>query len=92
MRVNFYAMLRPVVGGKTVEVEFFDGMTLHQLLKQLTERFPPLRQKLFDENDHLYEHIHVFVNGRDSAFLADKLNTRIMPEDDINIFPPVGGG
>ena len=92
MKVNFYATLRPIVGGKTVETEFVEGMTLRQLLQQLTRRFPPLRAKLFDENDNVHGHIHVFVNGRDLIYLADKLNTRIMPEDVVNIFPPVGGG
>jgi molybdopterin synthase sulfur carrier subunit len=92
VKVNFFATLRPIVGGKTVETEFSDGMTLRQLLRQLVERFPQLRAQVFDENENLFNHIHVFVNGRDSLFLPDKLETIIRAEDVVNIFPPVGGG
>jgi len=92
MKVNFYATLRPIVGGKTVEVEFAEGITLRQILQQLITRFPPLRTELFDENDNLFGHVHVFLNGRDVAFLPDKLDTQLEPQDAVNIFPPVGGG
>jgi molybdopterin synthase sulfur carrier subunit len=92
MKVNFYATLRPIVGGKTVEVEFVEGITLRQLLQGLIARFPKLRSELLDENGELYGHVHVFVNGRDVPFLADKIDTRLKPEDAVNIFPPVGGG
>ncbi len=92
MNVNFYATLRPIVGGKTVEVEFADGIRLSQILQELITRFPPLRTELFDENDNLHGHVHVFLNGRDSTFLPLKLNTPVSLEDMINIFPAVGGG
>ncbi len=92
MKVNFFATFRPIVGGKTVEVDFSEGSTLRQLLHALIARFPPLATELFDESDSLLGHVHVFVNGRDAAYLADQLETHIKAEDVINIFPPVGGG
>jgi len=92
MKVNFFATLRPIVGSKTVEVGFTEGLTLRQVLNDLSVRFPQLRPELLDENGNLCGHVHVFVNGRDVPFLADKINTRISPQDAVNIFPPVGGG
>ena len=42
MKVNFFATFRPIVGGKTVEVDVTEGATLQQLLKTLVSRFPTL--------------------------------------------------
>jgi len=92
VKVSFYATLRQIVGGKTVEVEIAEGSTLRQLLQDLVARFPKLRAELFDENENLYGHVHVFVNGRDVSFLADKLDTQLKSEDVVSVFPPVGGG
>ena len=92
MKVIFYATLRQIVGGKTVEVEIAEGSTLRQLLQDLVTRFPKLRAELFDENENLYGHVHVFVNGRDASFLADELDTQLKSKDVVNVFPPVGGG
>ena len=92
MKVSFYATLRQIVGGKTVKVEIAEGSTLRQLLQDLVARFPKLRAELFDENENLYGHVHVFVNGRDVSFLADKLDTQLKSEDVVSVFPPVGGG
>ena len=92
MKVNFYATLRSIVGGKTVEVGFRDAMTVQELLDDLVTRYPALRSELLDENGNLHGHVHVFVNGRDVPFLTDGINTLITSEDAVNIFPPVGGG
>jgi molybdopterin synthase sulfur carrier subunit len=92
MKVNFYATLRQIVGGKTVEVDVPDGITVKELLDKLATRYPALRPELLDGDGNLHGYVHVFVNGRDVPFLADKINTRISPQDAVNIFPPVGGG
>ena len=92
MKVKFYAALRQIVGGKTVEVEFLEGMTLRQLVQGLTARFPRLNAELFDETGNLYGHVHLFVNGRDVTFLPDKMDTRLKQADEVSIFPAVGGG
>ncbi len=92
MKVNFYATFRPIVGGKTVEVDFVQDSTLRQLLQALIARYPALSQALFDGSNNLHQHVHVFVNGRDWVYLDDQLETRLGAEDVINIFPPVGGG
>ncbi|MBL8055070.1 MAG: MoaD/ThiS family protein [Anaerolineales bacterium] len=92
MKINFYATLRPIVGGKTVEVPEAAGRTVLQLIEALVERFPALRRELYKSETELWPHVHFFVNGRDARYLADGLDYVIKPEDTINIFPPVGGG
>ena len=92
MKLNFYATLRPIVGGKSVNMPEAIGMTVQQVLDELMHRFPPLRKELYAPDGTLYPHIHFFVNGRDAQFLEEGLNYIIQEMDTVNIFPAVGGG
>jgi len=92
MQVNFYATLRPIVGGKTVEFPLSEGSTVGQLVELVVTTYPALRQELLDESGKLYGHVHVFVNGRDAPLLYNALDTVLRPEDVVSIFPAVGGG
>ena len=92
MRVNFYATLRQIVGGKTVELPLPAGSTAQDLIDALVARFPALREQLLDEHGQLYPHVHLFINGRDVEYLDGGLRAELSPTDTVNIFPPVGGG
>ncbi len=92
MKINFFATLRPIAGQKTVEFDIPDGTDVRQLVEIVVTRFPPMRKELLDENGVLWPHVHVFVNGRDSPYLENGVQTIIKPTDTINIFPAVGGG
>ena len=92
MIVNFYATLRQVVGRRQAEFEFEEGQTLRELVRSMIEKYPDLGPAMLDENGNLSDHIHIFVNGRDSTLLPDKLDSVLSPDDVISIFPPVGGG
>ena len=92
MKVHFFATLRPIVGGKTVEFEVDHGLKVQEMLNVMIERFPKLRDELLDENGKMHGHVHFFVNGRDAQFLENGVETRIMPDDVVNVFPAVGGG
>ena len=92
MDINFYANLRSLVGTKTVEVNLNADTRVSMLLDHLMDRYPNLQTHLLDENGVLISQVHVFVNGHDVLFLPDKLDTILMPEDKLDIFPPVGGG
>ena len=92
MKVNFYATYRPIVGGKAVEFDLDQGITLRQLVQTIIARFPAMQREMLDDNGDLYSHVHIFVNGRDSALLDKKLDTALQADDVLNIFPPVGGG
>ena len=92
MKVSFYATLRDIVGGKVVEIPVNHGVTAQELLDEIIAKFPALKEVLLQEDGQLYGHVHLFVNGRDVQFLADDLDTKIMPADEVTIFPAVGGG
>ena len=92
MKVNFYATLRDIVGGKTLEIEVQPGTTVGQLLDHIIRMYPLIKSELFDETGKLYGHVHVFVNGRDVPYLENVMDTILDPNDAINIFPAVGGG
>ena len=92
MKIHFYATLRPIVGGKTIEIPDKDGMTVSQMLDSILEKFPVLRTEMFDTDGELLPHIHVFLNGRNIRHIETGWDTVIEPDASINIFPPVGGG
>ena len=92
MKVHFYATLRDIAGGKTVEIPIDHGVTAREVLDAIVTRFPAMKKELLQENGRMYGHVHFFVNGRDIQFTEDDFETRIMPDDVINVFPAVGGG
>lgn len=92
MKVNFYATLRRIVGSKTVDFTLPAGATLRQLLDEMLRVYPDLRQELLDADGNLYQHVHIFVNGRDAPFLERGLDTPLDEQDVLGVFPAVGGG
>ena len=92
MRINFYATLRAIVGRKTVDFDIPHGVTVRELVNEVVRVYPAMRRELLDDHGRLYQHVHVLVNGRDSPYLENQLETPVLPEDTVNIFPAVGGG
>ncbi len=92
MKINFFATLRPIVGQKTVEFDLPTNVTVRQLVDAVVTRYPPLREELLNAEGELYSHVHVFINGRDVPYLAERMETVVYLDDTVNIFPAVGGG
>ena len=92
MKVDFYATLRQIVGQKTVKINLPEGATVRQLVDEIVCIYPLMRSELMDEDGKLYGHVHVIINGRDAPFLDNALDTVLMSDDRISIFPAVGGG
>ena len=92
MKVNFFATLRDIAGGKTVEIPVDHGVTARELLDAIIERFPLMKKELLNKDGRMYGHVHFFINGRDVQFMDDDFQTVIAAEDVINVFPAVGGG
>jgi MoaD family protein len=92
MKVNFYATLRPIVGQKTVELTLKQGTTAIQLVHMFVSDYPRMRGELLDENGNFLPHMKFFLNGRQSEYLPEQMNTVIQADDKVDIFPPVGGG
>lgn len=92
MKVNFFATLRDIAGGKTVEFEVDEGVSAQALLDAIVTKFPLMKKELLNENGEMYGHVHFFINGRDVQFTDDKFQTKLTQEDTVNVFPAVGGG
>jgi MoaD family protein len=92
VNVRFHATLRQAVGGKHVEVDWQDGLTVWGFVSQMIERYPDLGRHLLDGDGALARHVHVMVNGRDAPYLEHGLETALKATDAIDVFPPVGGG
>lgn len=90
MKVRLYATLRPVAGGKSVELRE-DHVTIGEALDELVERFSGLRPLLFDDEGSMQRFVSVMVSGRDIRHLAG-LETPLTAESEVDIFPPVAGG
>ena len=92
MKVNFFATLRDIAGGKTVEFDVDHGITAKELLDTIIEKFPPMKMELLNAEGRMYGHVHFFINGRDVQFMEDEFQTKITVDDTVNVFPAVGGG
>jgi MoaD family protein len=92
MKVNFYATLRPIVGQKTVEMNLPAGTTAIQLIRMFVKDYPAMKKELLDASGNFLPHMKFFINGRQTEYLPDQMDTVLKPEDKIDIFPPVGGG
>lgn len=92
MKVNFFATLRDIAGGKVVEFDVDHGITAQELLDAIINKFPSMQKELLNENGQMHGHVHFFINGRDVQFTDEKFQTKIMQEDTVNVFPAVGGG
>lgn len=91
MKANFYATLRPIVGGKTVELDLPEGADVGELLREAGERFPPLADLAWNEDGSLRDFLKIFVDGREIRHLA-MLETPVPADAVVDIFPPVAGG
>ncbi len=92
MRVNFYATLRAPAGGKTVEIPLARGTPACAVLEAVTGSRSGLAAEIWQAPGVLKEHIHVFINGRQSNFLPEGLQTPLDDDATLDVFPPVGGG
>lgn len=91
MQVSFYATLRAIVGGRVQEVNLPEGSDVRNLVDEIARRWPELQEHLFDETGSLSRRVNIFVEGRNVRWLAG-LDTKLLGNPQIALFPPVAGG
>lgn len=64
------------------------GATLDEALRDLNRQYPGLRFRIIDEQDHIREHIKIFVNAQQVRSLSTPLN----PADLMHIIGALSGG
>lgn len=91
VKIKLFANLRERTGRSELSME---GETVLDVLSDLTDRYPQLKEMIFEEENENLElcgYINVLVNGNSIQHL-DGLSTELKNEDEIAIFPPVSGG
>ena len=85
--IKFFGNLRQLAQASRLPVE---GNSVRSLLDELCRQNPALSEAIFEEG-RLRQHVRVVVNGHDVQ-LAQGLDTPVEDNDQIAIFPPLGGG
>jgi molybdopterin synthase sulfur carrier subunit len=75
--------------GNEREVES-GGSTVGEVLRSLTQTFPPLNDQLF-QNGSLQRYVNIYVNDQDIQYLQ-KLDTPVADRDTVIILPAMAGG
>ena len=92
MRVSFYATLRPLVGGRSVELPLAGGATVRELAHELVRRWPALGEHLLTDEGALSRRVNLFVEGRNVRWLPEGDATILSSTASVDVFPPVAGG
>ncbi len=92
MRVDFYGIYRPMVGGKSIEFEIEPGATIRSLLSAIMARFPALREEWFDAQGNLHPYLPLYVNGRNPRLLSSGVDTVLQADDVLSVFSPIASG
>ncbi|OYT59688.1 molybdopterin synthase sulfur carrier subunit [Euryarchaeota archaeon ex4484_178] len=82
-KIRFFATLRDITGIREMEIKGVDN--IQELLQILYEKFGDRFRKEIEEKNM------ILVNGRNILDLQG-YETEIGENDEIAIFPPVGGG
>ena len=67
------------------------GATVAQLLDDLGERFPGLRERICEPDGSIRRFVNVFVNGDNVRDGAGE-GTALSPGDEVGIIPAMAGG
>src|SRR5947199_9304287 len=89
VNVRLAPVLRASVGSsKPVSAQ---GSNLNEVLANLYERYPALKEQIQPEGDTLSRYINVYVNDQDVRYLHG-LETSIGPGDTVILLPAMAGG
>ncbi|MFO7275158.1 MAG: ubiquitin-like small modifier protein 1 [Bacillota bacterium] len=78
---------RSITGESRVQLE---AKTVMDLLRQLAERYPDLRERLFD-GEEIAHHLNVYVNKREIRTLQGP-ETPLADGDEVALIPAMSGG
>ncbi len=94
VKIKLFANLREAAGTPELQLS---GEKVLDILLSLTEKFPGLKDLIFEEaegeseNPALCGYINVLINGNNVRHL-DGLDTLLSEADEIAVLPPVSGG
>ena len=68
-----------------------DGATVTELLADLEQRHPGIKERICDQEGKLRRFVNVFVNEEDIRFLQGD-QTKVKDGDEVSIIPAIAGG
>ena len=74
-----------------LEVVETSGSNIGEIIQNLDQAFPGLKERICDENGNVRRFVNVFVNDEDIRFLDDQA-TPVKDNDEISIVPAIAGG
>ncbi len=87
--VRIPPVLRAQVGdAKQVQA---GGATVGEVIGQLVEQHPALREQLFTQAGELNRFVNVYLNGQDVRYLSE-LETPVGEQDTLVLLPAMAGG
>lgn len=77
--------------GRSVDIEIQGAKDVLEVVSQLDERVPDIKDRIFDEHDRTRPYVNIYVNEEDIRGL-DGESTKTKDGDIIYILPSVAGG
>lgn len=90
VKVNLLKPFSDAVGSREIEEEL-EGSTVSDLLDHLVDKYPKLRDELYEPDGELTDYFILFVNDRPINAL-DGTDTALKDGDEILFFIPISGG
>jgi len=73
------------------EIVRIEGATIKDVINNLEQSYPGLKERICDEQNNIRRFVNVFVNDEDIRFLQEA-ETAVKPGDEVSIFPAIAGG
>lgn len=75
-------------GSDQVEIS---AMNVGEAIKKLVEKYPALRDRIYDENNKLRRYVNIYLGDEDIRFL-ENLETKIEEKSELSLVPAIAGG
>ena len=93
MRWKLFATLAETAGDSELDMSVdATEPTLQDALDTLLAAHPELEDEVLDEDGELYDHVRLLHEGANPFHEAEGWETRVEPDDELALFPPVSGG
>ena len=93
IKVHVSGHLRAYTGKqRDFQIQQTGANSVFKLVQQLDEKFPGIKDRIFDDQDRTREFVNIFVNGENIRDIAGGENAPLKDDDTVHILPSVAGG
>lgn len=91
VEVHVFFPFRAELGEGPIPLEIPPGADVGAAVAALVDRFPQLRERIYDPDGRVRRHVSALVNGTSIQF-KQGFGTPLSEGDVLTLLPPVGGG